>query len=97
MPSPKPIAPLADTSPRPAVAVSRSSTSRDPPNRPVPRTLVRTVPVVALSIRAPFSATWPRMVGLLSRPPMSAPTATGPLRSKNSTPLNRQSVSAGPA
>ena len=85
-----------DTRPSTACAAKRSITRRDPPNRPLACTPVSTVPVRALSIRASVVLSTPRIDGFSSVPRASAATATGPDRSNSSTPVSRQSVSAGP-
>ena len=69
---------------------------REPPNRPADSRLVMTMPVTALSSRAPEVRTEPLISGLSIVPLMSAPIAAGPERSSNSIPVSRQSVSAAP-
>ena len=97
-PPEKSIVPLPEIVPPPGVAPPIwVSASRDPLNRPAAVSRSITVPVTALSSRAPLAWIDPRICGSTIRPPMSAPIATGPDRSKISTPDKRHNVSAGPA
>ena len=70
--------------------------SCEPPNRPTDSRLSITMPVTALSSRAPAVRTEPLISGFSSVPDMSAPIAAGPERSISSIPVSRQSVSAEP-
>ena len=73
-----------------------SRTSCEPPNRPDDSRLSITMPVTALSSRAPRGAD--RAVDLRDSRACrvrSAPTATGPETSISSTPVSRHKVSAG--
>ena len=63
--------------------------SSEPPNRPTDSRLSITMPVTALSSRAPAVRTEPLITGLLKLPEMSAPIAAGPDRSSNSIPVSR--------
>ena len=82
--------------PLPASAANCWICNREPWNVPDACTLVSTVPVVALSIRAPLVRSIPRIEGSETRPVTSAPSAIGPDIASISSPLNRHNVSAGP-
>jgi hypothetical protein len=70
--------------------------SCEPPNRPKDWRFSITMPVTALSSRAPTVRTEPLIRGFSRLPAMSAAIAAGPETSISSTPVSRQSVSAGP-
>ena len=97
-PPEKSTVPVPSILPPPAVVpASRLNTRREPLKRPSVCNCSIRVPVTALSSRALLERTEPRMVGSTRRPPMSAPIATGPVRSNSSMPESRHKVSAGPA